>query len=285
MAISQPQHLLAKPFADNGTYTIIPEAGGTHGRASLNEGFPTETQRPLAQGGVAPNRLDFNGILYMLSAAMFWQQSGGQWAYKDSLNYTTPCIVFYDGDLWWCVTDNGPATVIVLPGTSLSHWLRFADFLGIGDIKVPLGTPVGTVIAYMGNTAPDGYLACDGSMFSATQYPQLRALLGTTIVPDLRGEFLRGVDNGRGMDPDGRTQTNIGQMDAVQNITGQFYSTPYTQSVTGAFYTAGSSAGQSFSGTANWGRNYIGFDASRIARTAAETRPHNISVLWCIKHD
>lgn len=285
MTISQPRHLLAKPFADDGNYQLIPTIGGTHGRASLSEGFPTETQRPLAQGGVAPNRLDFNGILHMLSAAMFWQQSGGQWEYKDSLDYTVPCIVFYNGDLWWCVSENGPATTIVLPGASVTHWLRFADFLGIGDIKVPLGTPVGTVIAYMGNTAPDGYLACDGSTFSATTYPQLRALLGTTIAPDLRGEFLRGVDNGRGMDPDKRTQTNIGQTDALQNITGEIYANAHTQPVSGAFFAISSAIGHSFSTLVQNARIYIGFDASRVARTSTETRPHNVSVLYCIKHD
>lgn len=286
MPISQPQNLLTKPFADDGNYQVIPVDDAGTGRASLSQGFPIETQRPLAQGGIAPNRLDFNGILHMLSAAMFWQQSGGQWAYKNTLNYTIPCMVFHNGDLWWCARENGPDSTVVTPGTNLSFWIRFADFLGIGDIDVPLGTPVGTVIAYMGNIAPEGYLVCDGSTFSATQYPKLHALLGTTITPDLRAEFLRGVDNGRGMDPDLRTSVNVGQMDAIQNITGTFHTSPHTIMYSGAFVTSSTiTASSSFSGQANWGVRIVDFNASRVARTALETRPHNVTVLWCIKHD
>lgn len=283
MTISQPINLLETPFANDGNYQIIPTTGAAHGRASLSAGFPTETQRPLAQGGVAPNRLDFNGILHMLSAAMFWQQSGGQWTYSDNLNYAVPCLVYHGGELWWCVKENGPDTVIAIPGANETYWINFINYIAGG--KASIGNPVGTVIAYMGNTAPDGYLACDGKTFSATQYPELRALLGTTIAPDLRGEFLRGVDNGRGMDPDKRTAVNVGQMDALQNITGQLYANVHTQPVSGAFFTVATAAGHSFSTIVQNARVYIGFDASRVARTATETRPHNISVLYCIKHD
>ena len=80
-----------------------------------------------------------------------------------------------------------------------------------GDIVVKSGaswvaksnqlTPVGVIQAFAGTSAPGGYFICDGSAFDGAVYPQLAAVLGSTTLPDLRGVFLRGLDNGRGLDP------------------------------------------------------------------------------------
>ena len=68
-------------------------------------------------------------------------------------------------------------------------------------------SPVGSILTYMGNSAPPHYLACDGSIYNISDYPALANHIknefksynkfggnGTTTfaVPDLRGEFLRG---------------------------------------------------------------------------------------------
>lgn len=78
----------------------------------------------------------------------------------------------------------------------------------INDDLVKDGTPSGTVISYMGNHAPEGYLSCDGSVYNISEYQNLANQIkeefgsynyyggdGTTTfaVPDLRGEFLRGT--------------------------------------------------------------------------------------------
>jgi hypothetical protein len=47
------------------------------------------------------------------------------------------------------------------------------------------------------DTAPTDWIECDGG--STAAYPELAALLGATV-PDLRGEFVRGWDNGKGTD-------------------------------------------------------------------------------------
>ena len=61
-----------------------------------------------------------------------------------------------------------------------------------GVALVSVGVPIGSVTAFAGSTQPAGWLTCDGSTFSASQYPQLQQVLGTTRVPDLRGQFIRG---------------------------------------------------------------------------------------------
>lgn len=63
--------------------------------------------------------------------------------------------------------------------------------------------PVGTINAYGGTTAPEGWLLCEGQALSRTDYADLFAVIGTSFgsgdgsttfnVPDLRGEFLRGA--------------------------------------------------------------------------------------------
>lgn len=68
----------------------------------------------------------------------------------------------------------------------------------------------GIVLPYAGSTAPTGWLLCSGQAVSRTTYAALFAVIGTAFgtgdgsatfnVPDLRGEFVRGLDNGRGVD-------------------------------------------------------------------------------------
>lgn len=76
-----------------------------------------------------------------------------------------------------------------------------------------LQVPIASIHAFATQTVPDGYLSCDGSAVSRVEYADLFAALGTVWgegdgnttfnIPDLRGEFLRGFDAGRGVD-DGR---------------------------------------------------------------------------------
>ncbi|MFJ5319255.1 phage tail protein [Pectobacterium versatile] len=49
-------------------------------------------------------------------------------------------------------------------------------------------------------TVPTGWLACAGQSFDISLYPILASRYPSGVLPDLRGEFLRGLDNGRGVD-------------------------------------------------------------------------------------
>jgi len=298
-----PNQIITRPFANNGETRRIPDTTSTQGQASYAQGFPVETQLPLANGGIAPSRLDFNGILNVLSAMGFWQQSGGQMLYQAALSYTRPSIVHHNGRLWWCVADNGPdaLTGVVEPGSNPNIWMDLMDFLTSGDGSPGSGRPgtggaairpVGEIIQFYGGTpmgqlgiAPDGFLVCDGGSFPAGKYPQLEALLGGTNTPDLRGVVLRGYDPGHVRDPQGgsRYAGHI-QGDAMRNLTGTIAAPMPESTGTGVF---SASPGQNSHGSAFifYDSATFSFDASRQVPIASEFRMVNACILFCIKHD
>ncbi|WP_323789242.1 phage tail protein [Psychroserpens sp.] len=80
--------------------------------------------------------------------------------------------------------------------------------------------PIGSIFTFPMATIPTGYLVCDGSAVSRSNYADLFAILGTTYgagdgsttfnLPDYRGQFLRGNDNGSGNDPDAGARLDRG---------------------------------------------------------------------------
>ncbi|HAO9118099.1 TPA: phage tail protein [Escherichia coli] len=60
--------------------------------------------------------------------------------------------------------------------------------------------PVGVPVPWPSATPPTGWLKCNGAAFSAEEYPKLAKAYPTNKLPDLRGEFIRGWDDGRGVD-------------------------------------------------------------------------------------
>lgn len=62
--------------------------------------------------------------------------------------------------------------------------------------------PVGTPIPWPTSTAPTGWIKCNGATFTAVSYPKLALAYPSLTLPDLRGEFIRGWDDGRGIDSD-----------------------------------------------------------------------------------
>ncbi len=63
-----------------------------------------------------------------------------------------------------------------------------------------VNTPVGPPIPWPQPNPPSGYLTCNGQAFNKSLYPQLAAAYPSGTLPDLRGEFIRGWDDGRGVD-------------------------------------------------------------------------------------
>ncbi|HFO4650700.1 tail fiber protein [Escherichia coli] len=60
--------------------------------------------------------------------------------------------------------------------------------------------PVGAPVPWPSETPPTGWLKCNGAPFSAEEYPKLAKAYPANKLPDLRGEFIRGWDDGRGID-------------------------------------------------------------------------------------
>ncbi|WP_231354611.1 phage tail protein, partial [Escherichia coli] len=58
----------------------------------------------------------------------------------------------------------------------------------------------GVPVPWPSATPPTGWLKCNGAPFSAAQYPKLALAYPSLALPDLRGEFIRGWDDGRGID-------------------------------------------------------------------------------------
>ncbi|MBN6415730.1 tail fiber protein [Escherichia coli] len=86
----------------------------------------------------------------------------------------------------------------ILGKTSIQSVL---DYLGLGEGSA---LPVGVPVPWPSATPPTGWLKCNGAAFSSEMYPRLARAYPTNKLPDLRGEFIRGWDDGRGIDA-GRT--------------------------------------------------------------------------------
>ncbi|HBA8621434.1 TPA: integrase [Escherichia coli] len=95
----------------------------------------------------------------------------------------------------------------------LSRKNPFGDIKSDGTVKTALenlglgegsALPVGVPVPWPSATPPTGWLKCNGAAFSAEEYPELAKAYPTNKLPDLRGEFIRGWDDGRGVDS-GRT--------------------------------------------------------------------------------
>jgi phage-related tail fiber protein len=156
---------------------------------------------------------------------------------------------------------------------------------------------IGAVLPFVTSTAPTGWLICNGDTIGTTGTVQgipvsnlqsLRNLLGDKFgimgkLPDLRGEFIRGWDNARGIDG-GRILGSL-QLDSIQNISGSFGLDNRSENLTfsGPFYNQGRTNNTGTVGPGGRGVK-VGFDSSRVVRASSETRPRNVSLLYCVKY-
>ena len=161
-----------------------------------------------------------------------------------------------------------------------------ADLLDGQDGKIY--APPGAVIGFAANTAPDGWIECHGGQLPRTTYSELFAVIRTTFgagdgsttfnLPDFRGEFLRGWDNGRGIDS-GRT-FGSGQQDE--------FKTHRHHSVDNARNDVAVRWGHD---QGDFGSHYVSsndfgyiYDAVTSYSGGSETRPRNKAIMYCIKY-
>lgn len=169
-------------------------------------------------------------------------------------------------------------------------------------------TPVGSVIAIMGNEAPNHYLACDGTLYTIADYPQLTAYFedqfgsvnffggnGTTTfaVPDLRGEFLRG--SGTNSHTNQGSGSNVGvHQNATESMTlvnwGAYYLTELKDPYATDDLNNSTKNIDTMIADGNV-RNYLELPAGSFRtqsdatnRARYTSRPTNTSVLYCIAY-
>ncbi len=185
-------------------------------------------------------------------------------------------------------------TVLVMPMFGVNQVLASYINEDAGDIPLQQSfvvepnskgevLPIGSIITSAYNGCPDGTIKANGQ--STSSYPELAALIsGGNPVPDLRGEFIRGWDLGRGVDRN-RILGSI-QADSVENLFAAFdnqgsqdfrirlKNTPSWTSTQYAFDGRGDG-----SVNENRARNK-GLDI--LSQGTGETRPRNVALIYCI---
>ena len=194
---------------------------------------------------------------------------------------------------WWYDTTNNK---LYFRNEGNTAWIELGQLDQVNNKFFSSGTPSGAVMNFAQSTAPTGWLKANGQLISRATYASLFSAIGTTYgagdgtttfkVPDLRGEFVRGWDDSRGVDT-GRSLGSL-QSWAIQNITGVLTyisetweangvaTGPFTKQ--GGFVTDKTPGGPDSSSTGQ-----ITFDASAAVQTSTETRPRNVALLYCIK--
>jgi phage-related tail fiber protein len=161
---------------------------------------------------------------------------------------------------------------------------NLSDLENINSAKINLGLSdiTAAIMSFATDNIPDGWLECNGAEISRTTYDKLFSKIGTAYgigdddttfnIPDLRGEFIRGWDNGRGID----NQRGFAsyQADIFKSHT---HSSDGTR--TGKY---SSNPGSNFFASSGDVSNY---GAKNINDTGgSETRPRNIALIYCIKY-
>jgi len=154
-----------------------------------------------------------------------------------------------------------------------------------------LTVPAGAVFYLATSTAPTGYLKANGAAVSRTTYADLFAAVGTTYgsgdgsttfnLPDLRGEFLRGWDDGRDVDED-RVFGSFQDFQLAEHnhgLTNGTNQVKYTGAASG-FPNLGPGSPESY----KLSFSTISVNNQGGASNNGESRPRNIALLACIKY-
>lgn len=185
-----PQYLMGSVIGAKGDYVIPPktatEAGD--GRLSLEEGWGQINQTPLEEGGIAPFRVDMNGLAFILSQFIFWYQQGGIMNYSSTLAYEPGNEVFHNGTKYRALQANGGTVAGVTPGTNPAVWKNMDHNVPAGAVMPFFNVQMGSGDnarnpIFWGETQPDeSWVICDGGSDGNN---------GT--VPNLTNRFIRGV--------------------------------------------------------------------------------------------
>ena len=197
------------------------------------------------------------------------------------------------------VLDNGdlPGFVELLgSGFAVEYLSRknpFGDIKSDGTVKTALenlglgegsALPVGVPVPWPAATPPTGWLKCNGAAFSAEEYPELAKAYPTNKLPDLRGEFIRGWDDGRGVDSGRGILT--AQSHGMPSISGTFnglFAVRHTNGK-GCVSVVKSTNAETLSTSVSSGSVFdYTFDTSGLIPESPELRPRNIAFNYIVR--
>ena len=209
---------------------------------------------------------------------------------------------------------------LTLPSSITNGGFLQTDGSGNLSFQIVAGVPSGSVFCMAVATVPSGYLECNGAAVSRTTYAALFAIIGTNYgtgngsstfnLPDLRGEFIRGFDNGRGADSGRSIASSQGASNASHNHSFSDSGTTSTKTLTGTvqrisetFNNSGSATGvfsKSTGSSANFTpgspdvndtgsfsinatHNHTFSVSGTTGSQGSEARPRNVAMMYIIK--
>ena len=300
-------NLLKQRNAGNSGWVTIGTLGATNlGLAALAS--PTFTGTPLAPTASAgTNTTQIATTAFVVSS--YLPLAGGTVTGNIKLNAQSD-IRFADADSSNYVALQAPETVasnltLTLPATTGSSGQALTtDGSGALSFATITGVPVGAVFYFAASTAPTGYVKANGAAVSREgTFAALFAVIGTTYgagdggttfnLPDLRGEFIRGWDDARGVDASrafGSAQGDLTKLVShthnTQFVGSNNANNPYTNAYGSQQPAEQNNIGGNTGGDNPQDVSYFNFNIATGAPSTAggaETRPRNVALLACIK--
>lgn len=227
------------------------------------------------------------------------------------LFFTAVCIVLFAQDAMTILSENGnvgigtetPTEKLEVAGNARVNGEIQAEYHGEVRNIMPYLAPIGTILPFAGqhDKIPAGWILCDGRELTIDDYQDLYDVIGrswgfggtTFRVPDLRGQFLRGVDHEAGVDPDVADRHNLYNGGVTGNQAGSYQ----TDAFQGHYHRVTNDAPHRGGGSADsgglsrprgsatvtvWEPTSDGTNG--IPRTSSETRARNAYVNFIIKY-
>ena len=175
MAVFSQPTLWDHTLGNNADVSVLPDDTlGTTGLASLQKLFQLINQTPLAAGGIAPSREDFNALFKLLGDSIFYMQNGGVWSYTALFDYPVGAVVGHNGKIYKCVQANGASSTVVTPGSDTAYWQRFVLETDIANLRMPIGMTV----EWNSLDLPDNGLWENGAEYDEGDYSDLFSVIG-----------------------------------------------------------------------------------------------------------
>jgi hypothetical protein len=274
-SLELPQ-ILYQPFAATGDKNTILNSPSTEDpqRANLQTGFPTITQIPIANGGIPPERMDFNGLGYLLSSFYFFTQCGGIYTFNQDVSnaiggYPLGAVLYYtdsDGTTYKVrsLLENNTYNFVTTPSyIDDEHWAY------VSSTPITQDTSASSISNVFSTAAAQSLINSKISDTLSAIYP-VGSLYITTqnsgscpIAGLISGSQWELVGKDHALWTTDGTNANTTIEAGLPNITGAFtgLSAALSAFEGGCFYNGGNLyGGEVYPGGAN---NSIGFDASR----------------------